>query len=151
MINITNKGQKAVELFHGGYNCAQAVAGAFADEMGFPLETVLKLAQPFGGGIGRLREVCGAFSGAVLVIGQLYGDDAPNSPNKMEVYKIVQHLAERFREERGSLVCREILEAMKNDKDQPADAPKGGHNPGCANMCALSASILEEYIREHGR
>ncbi len=153
MITITDKGRRAEELFVSGYNCSQAVAGAFADELGLPLDTILKLAQPFGGGMGRLREVCGAFSGVLFVIGQLYGDSAPDSKNKAEIYKRVQAIAEQFRAEHGSIVCREILELAKNQETDPANPSKRTdefykHRP-CSTVCAVAASILDEYINEH--
>lgn len=153
MITITDKGKRAEELFISGYNCSQSVAGAFAEEIGLPLDTVFKLAQPFGGGMGRLREVCGAFSGMLFVIGQLYGDSAPDSPNKAEIYKRVQVVAESFKAEHGSIVCREILELAKNQETDPANPSKRTdafykHRP-CAFVCAAAASILEEYINEH--
>ena len=152
MITITEKGERAKELFVAGYNCSQAVAGAFAEDMGLPLETVLRLSQPFGGGMGRLREVCGTFSGILFVVGQLYGDSEPNSPNKAEVYKTVQTLAERFKAERGSIICREILGFMKNQETDPAHPSERTeefyHKRPCAVVCAMAASLLEEYIKE---
>jgi C_GCAxxG_C_C family probable redox protein len=68
---------RAEELFCKGYNCAQAVAGAFCEECGIPLDTMLRMASPFGGGIGRQREVCGAVSGMLMIAGLLYGYDVP--------------------------------------------------------------------------
>ncbi len=153
MIEITTKGERAKELFLAGYNCSQSVAGAFAEEIGLSLDRVLKLSQPFGGGMGRMREVCGTFSGAMFVIGQLYGDAAPNSSNKARVYTIVQELAARFKEEHGSLICREILGFSKDQDTDPAHPSERTEafykKRPCARVCAVTASILDAYLREH--
>jgi len=150
---MTPKGERAKELFMEGYNCSQSVAGAFAEEIGLPFETVMKLAQPFGGGMGRMREVCGTFSGMMFVVGQLYGDAAPKSDNKAKVYTIVQELAARFKEERGSLICREILGFAKNHETDPAHPSERNEEfykkRPCAGVCAAAASILENYLKEH--
>ncbi|MBE6757420.1 MAG: C_GCAxxG_C_C family protein [Ruminococcaceae bacterium] len=138
------KGQKARELFEQGYNCAQAVAGAFADEMGLPLETVVRMVSGFGGGMGRLREVCGAFSGAVFVMSVLYGyDDAAANEEKMRLYADIQGLAASFRKQNGSLICRELLET------RASAATASGHNPLCGDMVESAAALTETFLKEH--
>lgn len=152
MTNITAKGERAKDLFVSGYNCAQSVAGAFADEMGLPLEAVLRISMPFGGGMGRLREVCGAFSGIAFVVGQLYGDAEPNSPNKAAVYAIVQELSVKFKSEMGSIICRDIIGSEEGSKTDPHHPSKRTdeyyHKRPCADVCALAASMLEDYVRD---
>ena len=155
MTEITQKGIIARELFLKGYNCAQSVAGAFAEEIGLPLETVLKLAQPFGAGMGRLREVCGTFSGMLFVVGQLYGGCEPGSApdgSKARVYSIVQELAERFRARRGTLICRELLglgRGAETDPSRPSERTAEYYKKRpCAEICAESASLLEAYLSE---
>ena len=96
------KGESAKENFMSGLNCSQAVAAAFAEEMNMPKSLVEKLTVGFGGGMGRMREVCGAVSGMTFVISALYDDD------KSGIYKRVQAVANEFREENGSIVCREL-------------------------------------------
>ena len=150
-IPTTPKGEKARELFVAGYNCSQSVA----EEIGLPLDTVLKLAQPFGGGMGRMREVCGTFSGALFVIGQLYGDTDPKSDNKARVYTIVQELAAEFRAAHGSLICREILGFMKNQETDPAHPSERNEEfykkRPCAEYVGMCARITEEIIMEKGK
>ena len=102
--------------FKEGYNCSQAVFAAFSEEVGLPRQTALQLASGFGGGIGRMREVCGAFSGAVMALGALYGSDDP--AHKTAVYAMVQELAAKFKAETGSLICRELL-----GLDKPEGSP----------------------------
>jgi C_GCAxxG_C_C family probable redox protein len=152
MMEITKKGECALELFFEGYNCSQSVAGAFADEIGLPLETVLKLSQPFGGGMGRMREVCGTFSGAMFVVGQLWGDAEPKSENKARVYEIVQELAGQFKDEHGSIICREILGLIKGTETDPSHPSERNaefyKKRPCARVCSETASLLERYIND---
>lgn len=142
--------QYAGELFVGGYNCAQAVAVAFRDVTGLSEEFSARMAVSFGGGLGRLREVCGAVSGMALVAGLLYGSPDPNdAAAKRAHYQRVQLLAQRFREKTGSIICREIL---KNPPADPVPSPRTPEyyaDRPCARMVMLAASILDDYIAEH--
>ena len=100
-------GMYAAELFLKGYNCAQAIVVAFSDLTGLSPEFSAKMASSFGGGMGRMREVCGAVSGMLMVAGILYGYDQPEDGLvKKEHYALVQELAGQFREAVGSIVCR---------------------------------------------
>ncbi|EDR97497.1 C-GCAxxG-C-C family protein [Anaerostipes caccae] len=102
--------QKAMNLFKEGYNCSQSVFLAFKDLYGIDRHTALKLSSSFGGGMGRLREVCGSVSGMFLTAGILYGYDSPKDrSSKTEHYKRIQELARSFEELNGSIVCRELL------------------------------------------
>ena len=143
-------GMKAAELFLSGYNCAQAVAVAFCDVTGLDEQFTAKMVSSFGGGMGRLREVCGAVSGMFFVLGILYGyDEASADAHKKQLYTQVQALAEGFRAECGSIVCREIL---KNPPSDPNPSPRTAEyyktRPG-AKMVMTAARILDEYIAEH--
>ena len=137
--------QYAGELFVGGYNCAQAVAVAFRDVTGLSEEFSARMAVSFGGGLGRLREVCGAVSGMALVAGLLYGSPDPNdAAAKRAHYQRVQLLAQRFREQTGSIICREIL---KNPPADPVPSPRTPEyyaDRPCARMVMLAASILDD-------
>ena len=142
---------KAAELFLSGHNCAQAIVVAFGDVTGLEPALAAKLSSSFGGGIGRLREVCGAVSGMVMVAGLLYGYDDPGEKdaNKKAHYKLVQELAEKFRSEIGSIVCRDIL---KNPPVDPNPTPRTEEfykNRPCARMVMTAARILDAYIAEH--
>jgi len=145
-----DRATKAAELFLNGYNCAQAVAVAFCDVTGMEERFAAKMISSFGGGMGRMREVCGAVSGMLMVAGVLYGYDGCDDDNaKMAHYTLVQELAAKFREQVGSIVCREIL---KNPPTDPAPTPRTEEfyrlRP-CARMVYLAASILDEYIASH--
>ena len=107
---MSNHRERATALFQEGYNCAQAVFCAFADVTGLDLETSARLASSFGGGLGRLREVCGAVSGAAMVLGMAEGyADPKDAQAKKDHYARVRDFAARFREANGSIVCRELL------------------------------------------
>ena len=102
--------QKAVELFKSGYNCSQSVVAAFADMYGFTQEQSLRMAASFGGGIGRMRETCGAACGLFLVAGLKTGaTEAADREGKAANYAVVQELAAEFKKRNGSLICAELL------------------------------------------
>ena len=141
---------EAARLFVEGYNCAQAVAVAFSDVTGIPAEQSARLASSFGGGMGRLREVCGAVSGMFLVLGTLYGyGTADDGTVKKEHFHRVQELAAKFREQAGSIVCREIL---KNPPSDPNPTPRTQEfykvRP-CTRMVMIASRLLDEYIADH--
>lgn len=140
----------AAELFLEGYNCAQAVAVAFTDLTGMDKKEAAKLASPFGGGMGRLREVCGAVSGMFMVLGSLYGYDNSNADtHKKALYKQVQALAERFKALNGSIICREIL---KNPSTDPNPSPRTAEyyaKRPCARMVMTAAELMDQFIAEH--
>jgi len=108
--------ETAEQLFLSGLNCAQSVFCAFADEIGMDLESAKKVSCGLGGGVGRLREVCGAVTGATLVLGMHHG------PDKDAVYPKVQEFCARFKEACGSIVCRELLAGTGATTGGAADA-----------------------------
>ena len=143
-------GEKAAELFMEGYNCAQAVLLAFSDVTGLEDVYAARMISSFGGGMGRLREVCGAVSGMLAVAGILYGyEDPQDDQAKKEHYGLVQQLAEAFRQEAGSIICREIL---KNPPSDPAPSPRTAEyyaQRPCARLVYLAASVLDDYMEKH--
>lgn len=145
-----NRGTQAAELFLQGYNCAQAIAVAFCDVTGLDRDFSARMASSFGGGMGRMREVCGAVSGMLMVAGLLYGYNTTNDDvAKKAHYALVQALAGQFREQNGSIVCRDIL---KNPPSDPAPSPRTAEyyaQRPCARMVYSAATILEEYIKNH--
>ena len=142
--------QYAAELFLKGYNCAQAITVAFCDVTGLQEDFAAKMISSFGGGMGRMREVCGAVSGMLAVAGLLYGyADPEDDKAKMAHYALVQELASEFREVAGSIVCREIL---KNPPSDPKPTPRTEEfyrQRPCARLVVLAARILDGYIAEH--
>ena len=148
---MSQYGDKAYELFMQGHNCAQAVAGAFAAEMGLPQEKVMQMAVGFGGGFGRMREVCGAFSGLTLALGTIYGSADP--AQKTALYAAVQQLGAEFRRQNGadSLVCR-VLRGLEKPEGSPEASPRTAEyykKRPCQELCRLAADLLADYIAEH--
>ena len=144
-----DRGMKAAQLFLNDYNCAQAVAMSFCDLTGLDEKTTARMVSAFGGGMGRLREVCGAVSGMFFVLSYLYGYDSPDDVTKKDLYCAVQELADKFRQANGSIVCREIL---KNPPTDPTPSPRTEEyyklRP-CARMVLTAATLMEEFIATH--
>lgn len=142
------RAEKAKNYFLQGYNCTQAVVLAFADVIGMDEETILKCVSPFGGGMGRLREVCGTVSGMFFVLGALRGYAAPkDTASKTRLYAEVQELAGKFREENGSIVCRELLGVGGAEPPVPeARTAQYYKKRPCPDLCACAAGILAEKL-----
>lgn len=137
------KGEKAKELFMSGCNCSQAVAAAFSEETGLDEELIKRLTMGFGGGVSRLREVCGAVSGMTFVISAIYNED------RASVYARVQQVAAKFREQHGSVVCRELLGLHTKGADSPVPEKRTAQyykKRPCPEIVASAANILEEYL-----
>ena len=146
-----DRGELAKSYFMKGYNCSQSVVLAFADRTGFDEHTSAKMASSFGGGFGRMREVCGTFSGMVLVLGLLYGYDASNeteTANKKLHYARVQELAERFRTEFGSIICRELLTGTAKKEMQKGEAADGEQVAAMLSDSAEPTPRTEAYYKK---
>lgn len=140
------KAETAKELFLSGCNCSQSVFCAFAGDYGLDGEAARKVACGLGGGIGRMREVCGAVSGAALVFGLEYGED------KMRTYAEVQEFCARFKGEVGSIICRELLEGahVVAETGGAPEARTGEYyrKRPCAELVELAAGILEGMLKK---
>lgn len=149
------KGEIAKNYFENGYNCAQAVALAFSDEMGLDGDTVARLTGGFGGGIGRMREVCGTVSGAAFVMSALYGSSDPkDSKAKADLYAMIQQVAGEFKQINGSVVCRELLGIDRSGFDIPQ--PEARTNAyykkrPCSELVKISADLLEAFVNEQSK
>lgn len=124
------------EKYHSmGYNCAQAVALAFKEEVGLSEEVIAKTISGFGGGFGRLREVCGAVSGMVFVLGALKGcDDPSDNAKKLEIYQEVQTLMKEFENQNGSYICRDLVAVPQKRS--------------CNLLVGDACEILENYLNK---
>jgi C_GCAxxG_C_C family probable redox protein len=146
---LSTHSELARDLFIKGYNCAQSVFAAFYDETGLAIDTALKTASSFGGGMGGLREVCGAVTGMFMVVGLKYGyTDASDKRAKTEHYRRIQDLAKQFTEENGSIICRELLGlSIKHDNPIPGDRKENYQKKRpCAELVEQAARMLDEYI-----
>ena len=146
------RGKRAFELFGEGYNCSQAVALAFADLIEMDEKLLVRMTSSFGGGMGRLREVCGAVSGLTLTLSAIYGYDAPDDrAAKLALYHGVQEAAERYRAENGSIICRELL-GLSQDVKKVDPAPRTQEyykKRPCPELVAMAAQIADDYIAAH--
>lgn len=145
---MNNARERAMELFNQGYNCSQSVFGAFAEECGIDFETALKLSSSFGGGMARLREVCGAVSGMFMVAGMKYGyTDQKDITAKTEHYKRIQELAEEFKEKNRTIVCRELLGlSVQSEGYIPEERTAEYYKKRpCAELVGDAAEIIDKY------
>lgn len=145
---MSEKSERAKELFKSGYNCSQAVLGVFCEELGLDFNTAIKIASSFGGGMGRLREVCGTVTGMFMAAGLAYS--TPDN-NKAEQYKIVQELARRFRDKNGSIICKELLNGIENSTSpQPSERTETYYKKRpCMDLVADSVEIFEQYLKDY--
>ncbi len=150
---MKNHKELAKAYFLEGYNCTQSVLLAFHEELGLDKETAASLASPFGGGMGRLREVCGTVSGMFLVLGLKCGYSSPKDQDgKKQLYEQVQELAGIFQKHHGSIVCRELL-GLSHRSDSPTPSKRTEEyykKRPCADLAADAAEILEQFFSEKG-
>ena len=146
---------RAAKLFSEGMNCAQAVFVAFSDVTGFDEELSARLASSFGGGMGRMREVCGAVSAMFMVAGIKYGyNPAAGADDKEKAahYKRIQSLAEEFRKEHETIICRDLLKGLSVTKDpQPEKRTEQYYKVRpCVRFVATAAEILDRLLEADG-
>ena len=139
------------EYFKTGCNCAQSVALAFSDLLPINEELITKGMLPFGSGLGRMREVCGAVSGMCFVVGLLYSKTEEGEQNKNEIYQMVQQLSQRFRERNGNIICKELLKGINNSTLPIAEERNSAYykKRPCADYIYDAIEILEEFIDGH--
>ncbi len=141
--------QKAEMLFKQGYNCSQAVLLAFCDELNLDKETAARLASSFGGGIGRMREVCGAVSGMCMVAGLCKGySDPKDMEGKKRHYSLIQKMANEFKEKNSSIICRELL-GLSAGADSPSPSPRTAQyykKRPCAELVGIAAEIAAKEL-----
>ena len=151
---MSKQGDAAYSYFLKGYNCSQSVVAAFAPQLGLPEELALRLSSGFGAGIGRMREVCGAFCGVVSVLSLVYADPA-DPQDKSRMYALVQEAADLYRARNGgnSIICRELLA-------KAGAAPAGGtaaeartadyyKKRPCPELCRICGDLCVEFIAAH--
>lgn len=148
----TNHVEIACKLFSEGYNCSQSVFAAFCDVTGFEKETALKLSSSFGGGIGRMREVCGTCSAMFMIAGLLYGYTSPcDDKRKAEHYKRIQSLAAEFKAQHQTIICRDLLKNLNVSNSPIPDkrTPEYYKVRPCIKFVKSAAEILDKYISEN--
>ena len=148
-----SKGDIAKKYFEQGYNCSQSVALAFADEVGMDGKLIARLTGGFGGGMGRMREVCGTVSGTAFVLSALYGYSDPTDANaKAQLYADVQKVAGEFKNKNGSVVCRDLLGLTQDGFDNPQPEKRTDtyyKKRPCGDLVKMSADLLEKFIADN--
>jgi C_GCAxxG_C_C family probable redox protein len=146
-----DKHQLASDYHDRGYGCAQAVLAVYAADYGLDEETALRLSTGFGSGMGRMCEVCGALTGAFMVIGLKYGkvitDGTKYGTDTETTYRLVSELASKFRERHGSIHCRELIGHDLNDPAQREEAVRQGlFKTRCGQYIVDAVDLLEETL-----
>lgn len=147
---MAERAERAKQLFMDGYNCCQAVVGAFADLFGMDEKTAMKFAEGMGAGMGRMRLTCGAVSGMALLAGlKLSHGEAGDMTARTKIYSVIQQMTNEFKEQNGSIICAELLSGKipKNESPTPeartAEYYKKRPCPECVKDCAL---LVEKYL-----
>ena len=154
IIDTEARVERAVNYFKSGYNCAQAVVMAYDDVMGLSVEMLAKIAAPFGGGMGRMREVCGTVSGMTFIAGAISPATNPQNLDERKAnYALVQRFAQSFRDENGDIVCRRLLglepSVERSESPMPSKRTEEYYRKRpCAEYVASAARIVAEYLTE---
>lgn len=149
-MTVEEREQKAHDFFSAGYNCCQAVAMTFADVLGLPEDEVARLTSGFGGGMGRMREVCGTVSAMTMVAGALIpANDVKDKEAKTANYALVQDMAGEFKKMNGSIICRELLGLSKPEGTPvPSDrTPEYYKKRPCGELCSIAAGIIARKMK----
>lgn len=155
-MNTDERVDRARNNFQSGYNCPQSVVHAFDDVLeanGIDPDTALRLASPFGGGMGRLREVCGAVTGMFMLLGLLEGFSDPEEyDGKADLYEDAQRLAEEFRRRQGSILCRDLLGLSEGPSESAPERRTQAYYESrpCAELCACAAGLVADMAQEKG-
>ena len=144
---MSQRVKHAVDLFNEGFSCSQAIVAAYADQYGLDRNQALKIAAGLGGGIGRTGSICGAVTGAILILGLRFGTTDPKDKNaKFEAYKKVQLFNEEFKTRTGSLICRELLGFDFTTPEGGLRAKQPGAFEHCPEFVQIAAEILETML-----
>lgn len=150
-LDMEARAEMARAFFKKGYNCCQAVVLAYSDVIGLDEDTIATISSGFGGGYARLREVCGCVSGMTLVAGAALPANVPADMERRGAnYKLTQKLAAQYREENGSIICRELLgleKAQKPEDPMPSARTSEYYSKRpCPELCACAARILAKTL-----
>lgn len=138
----------ALARFGEGYNCSQSTLAAFAEELGLALDVALRLAAPFGGGIGRQGEVCGAASGALMALGLRFGGATVDRAAKERAYAVAAEFLRRFEERTGGIRCRDLIRADQRTPEGLADARERKVFTALCPAYVAAAAELAEALME---
>ena len=145
-----NKVDQAVNMFEEGYSCSQAICSTYGEQFGLDRDVALKITSGFGGGIARRGEICGAVSGAIIVIGLKYGlTDADDKEAKEKTYEMIKLFIQKFEDSNESIVCKDLLGYNINTPEGLEYVnEKGLTKIICPNLVKNAAEILETIIEK---
>ena len=143
---MTEREKKALQFFQAGDNCAQSVFKAYCDLAGLTQEQAALVAVGFGGGIGRLRQNCGAFSAAIMLCGALHGENGADASQRTEVYARAQATHRRFVEEMGTINCGELLGRTAEAPTPEARTAAYYASRPCAGIVLKACQLIEEQL-----
>jgi C_GCAxxG_C_C family probable redox protein len=138
---------KAEERFNGGMNCAQSVLTVFGPSCGLDEEKCVRVAAAFGGGIGHLQEICGAVSGAVMVLGLKFGGDSASRDNRERINELAQRFIHEFSARNSSILCRDLLGFDISTKDGLLEARRRGVFSACAGYVRIASELLDTMLQ----
>jgi len=141
-----NNPEKAVEFFKGGRNCSQSVVSAFGPSCGLPAETCIRIAAPFGGGIGHIQETCGAVTGAIMILGMVHGAGTENRDARDGIIEKTREFIREFKKRHRTVRCRDLLGCDITTKAGLAAARDGGAFNACADYVQTAAEILDTML-----
>jgi C_GCAxxG_C_C family probable redox protein len=146
---VVDAQEVALSRHREGYSCSQSVLAVYAEELGLPIEVALRLAAPFGGGIGRLGEVCGAVSGGLMALGLRYGSATPSREAKERAYRAAREFVARFEARQGAFRCRDLLDCDISTAEGYAEArARDAFRTTCPAAIAAAAAIVSELLAE---
>lgn len=142
-IFLSKYSDRAVELFLSGKNCSQSVFVAFAPDLGLDEETALRVSIGLGGGVGRMREVCGALCGSAMAVGLRYPE-----LDRAGVYKIVREIADELKRTNNSIICKELLGIKKAEESSVPEArtPEFYKKRPCLKIIETTAATTEKIL-----
>lgn len=148
-MTVEEREKRAGELFKAGYNCCQAVAMTFADVIGLSEDEIARLTSGFGGGMGRMREVCGTVSAMTMVAGAIKpANDVNDKAAKTANYALVQDMAGEFKQMNGSIICRELL-GLSKPEGSPVPSERTSEyyrKRPCGELCSIAAGIISRKL-----
>lgn len=154
MMELKDRVEKAVELFKSGYNCSQSVVAAFADMYGFTEEQAFHISASFGGGLGRMRQTCGAACGLFMLAGlEKCAVEGSDRAGKAANYALVQELAAEFKKRNGSMICAELLGLKKPEGSSMPEARTEQYyaKRPCSRMVETAAQIWVEHLEKEAK
>lgn len=139
--------KQALDYFEQGYNCSQAVFGAFSPSLGAPVDVAMKVAGPFGGGMARAGERCGALTGAMMALGLAVSSSVPDAEAKARTYELTERLVHEFKEANGCTDCKGLIEFDLSTEEGREQARQANvHHDICPKLVQSAAEILETLL-----